>query len=399
MRNMIGDVIKLNVFGTVNNEGMIIGQTMDKTAWIVYKLSQQPLTNIPDDGFMLLNEEIDIRFKNHYLDKSRLTIVDKYRVIKTNAINEWEFTPKENNGLLLEGDYVSFVVWVLEKGIAIPVPTTGIIVKKEDATNYTVKILTGYYSNWGIDASLPNDHGYYTICSDEVVVMGNFYDFADILDKEYPKEGKIGAIVYDKYKCQYGTILSELDKDYSALVAFPLPNGRELFSKEKISVQHDELKNEYSNMPCYYWVLQEDLEWIDAGCDFMFNKVKIQMDKFKLDLEAITHPSFRELDEEMKVMGIDINKDQLLKEIEEEKNYSLYDDILPSLAYELTEKEKEEIDKIYHNKPYTIVILKSGVKGITKCQDCDTYDYNIGLYIAFCRAKMEEYRRKIRMLD
>lgn len=171
-------------------------------------------------------------------------------------------------------------------------------------------------------------------------------------------KGRSATIMYID-TCGSGGYLIKYDETYSNMC-------RKLFYSERNKLDAKHIEDDH----LYYWVPEGGL----VPC--------ISPAKAKVNLSIAM--------EEVKRLAKTTNG--------EEDAIADIDKIVVDAMVELTPEEKEEIDKVYYNNPYTIVILKSGVKGITKCLECDTYDRNQGLYIAYCRAKMEEYRLKIRRL-
>lgn len=171
-------------------------------------------------------------------------------------------------------------------------------------------------------------------------------------------KGRSATIMYID-TCGSGGYLIKYDETYSNMC-------RKLFYSERNKLDAKHIEDDH----LYYWVPEGDL----VPC--------ISPVKAKVNLSIAM--------EEVERLAKATNG--------EEDAIADIDKIVVDAMVELTPEEKEEIDKVYYNNPYTIVILKSGVKGITKCLECDTYDRNQGLYIAYCRAKMEEYRLKIRRL-
>jgi len=54
--------------------------------------------------------------------------------------------------------------------------------------------------------------------------------------------------------------------------------------------------------------------------------------------------------------------------------------------------------KIYSSDKYVIVLLADGSKGISKCEESDTFSYKNGLKIAFNRALMEHIKKETKKL-
>jgi hypothetical protein len=54
--------------------------------------------------------------------------------------------------------------------------------------------------------------------------------------------------------------------------------------------------------------------------------------------------------------------------------------------------------KVIYNGNTTIVILEDGSKGISKCLPCDTYDRDKGRDIAYNRATIKSYEKKLKAL-
>lgn len=63
---------------------------------------------------------------------------------------------------------------------------------------------------------------------------------------------------------------------------------------------------------------------------------------------------------------------------------------------EFSNKINSEIKKVIKNGKATIVILSSGVKGVAKCLEEDTYNEETGIRIAYLKAKIKEMTKELK---
>lgn len=59
-------------------------------------------------------------------------------------------------------------------------------------------------------------------------------------------------------------------------------------------------------------------------------------------------------------------------------------------------EEYNEIEKLIRNEPVTVVILKNGIKGISKCLNEDKFSAELGVRIAYLKAKRKEIDKELR---
>lgn len=60
--------------------------------------------------------------------------------------------------------------------------------------------------------------------------------------------------------------------------------------------------------------------------------------------------------------------------------------------------EYENIDKIIRNDNVTVVFLKDGNKGVSRCMDCDVYDFRKGFEIAKLKAEIKSKSKRLKKL-
>lgn len=69
---------------------------------------------------------------------------------------------------------------------------------------------------------------------------------------------------------------------------------------------------------------------------------------------------------------------------------------------EVTEGKFKLLDsfdgKVYSADKYVVVVLSDGSKGISKCEESDTFSYRNGLKIAFYRALAEHIKKETKKL-
>lgn len=68
-----------------------------------------------------------------------------------------------------------------------------------------------------------------------------------------------------------------------------------------------------------------------------------------------------------------------------EKKISMYDSVVD-----------EDVQKVIQNENVTVVILNSGIKGITKCLPTDKYDAETGYRVAYLKAKIKEMTKELK---
>lgn len=85
-------------------------------------------------------------------------------------------------------------------------------------------------------------------------------------------------------------------------------------------------------------------------------------------------------------MGV-FSKSEIDEYFEEyiEKKISVYDSIVD-----------EDVNKVIQNENVTVVILNSGIKGVTKCLPYDKYDSKIGYRVAYLKAKIKEMTKELK---
>jgi hypothetical protein len=54
--------------------------------------------------------------------------------------------------------------------------------------------------------------------------------------------------------------------------------------------------------------------------------------------------------------------------------------------------------KVYSADKYVVVVLADGSKGVSKCEESDTFSYRNGLHIAFNRALVEHIKKETKKL-
>lgn len=59
-------------------------------------------------------------------------------------------------------------------------------------------------------------------------------------------------------------------------------------------------------------------------------------------------------------------------------------------------KTDEDVKRIIYSDRVTVVILNSGVKGISKCIEDDTYNKEIGYRVAYLKAKIKEMNKELK---
>ena len=59
-------------------------------------------------------------------------------------------------------------------------------------------------------------------------------------------------------------------------------------------------------------------------------------------------------------------------------------------------KTDEDVKRIIYSDKVTVVILNSGIKGIAKCLENDTYNKEIGYRVAYLKAKIKEFNKELK---
>lgn len=59
-------------------------------------------------------------------------------------------------------------------------------------------------------------------------------------------------------------------------------------------------------------------------------------------------------------------------------------------------KIDEDVKRVIYSDKATVVILNSGVKGIAKCLENDTYNKEIGYRVAYLKAKIKEMNKELK---
>lgn len=59
-------------------------------------------------------------------------------------------------------------------------------------------------------------------------------------------------------------------------------------------------------------------------------------------------------------------------------------------------KTDEDVKRVIYSDKVTVVILNSGIKGITKCLEEDEYDKKVGYRIAYLKAKIKEMNKELK---
>ncbi len=59
-------------------------------------------------------------------------------------------------------------------------------------------------------------------------------------------------------------------------------------------------------------------------------------------------------------------------------------------------KADEDVKRIIYSDKVTVVILNSGIKGIAKCLENDTYNKEIGYRVAYLKAKIKEFNKELK---
>nr|DAX85836.1 MAG TPA: hypothetical protein [Caudoviricetes sp.] len=59
-------------------------------------------------------------------------------------------------------------------------------------------------------------------------------------------------------------------------------------------------------------------------------------------------------------------------------------------------KTDEDVKRIIYSDKVTVVILNSGIKGVAKCLENDTYNKEIGYRVAYLKAKIKEFNKELK---
>lgn len=59
-------------------------------------------------------------------------------------------------------------------------------------------------------------------------------------------------------------------------------------------------------------------------------------------------------------------------------------------------KTDEDVKRIIYSDKVTVVILNSGIKGIAKCLENDTYNKETGYRVAYLKAKIKEFNKELK---
>lgn len=59
-------------------------------------------------------------------------------------------------------------------------------------------------------------------------------------------------------------------------------------------------------------------------------------------------------------------------------------------------KHDDDVQRVIYSNNATIVILKSGVKGISKCLVSDVYNEEVGYRVAYLKAKIKEMNKELK---
>lgn len=59
-------------------------------------------------------------------------------------------------------------------------------------------------------------------------------------------------------------------------------------------------------------------------------------------------------------------------------------------------KTDEDVKRVIYSDKVTVVILNSGVKGIAKCLEEDTYNKETGYRVAYLKAKIKEMNKELK---
>lgn len=59
-------------------------------------------------------------------------------------------------------------------------------------------------------------------------------------------------------------------------------------------------------------------------------------------------------------------------------------------------KQDNDVQRVIYSNNVTVVILKSGVKGISKCLEGDVYNEEVGYRVAYLKAKIKEMSKELK---
>lgn len=59
-------------------------------------------------------------------------------------------------------------------------------------------------------------------------------------------------------------------------------------------------------------------------------------------------------------------------------------------------KQDNDVQRVIYSNNVTVVILKSGIKGISKCLEGDVYNEEVGYRVAYLKAKIKEMNKELR---
>lgn len=59
-------------------------------------------------------------------------------------------------------------------------------------------------------------------------------------------------------------------------------------------------------------------------------------------------------------------------------------------------KQDNDVQRVIYSNNVTVVILKSGIKGISKCLEGDVYNEEVGYRVAYLKAKIKEMNKELK---
>lgn len=59
-------------------------------------------------------------------------------------------------------------------------------------------------------------------------------------------------------------------------------------------------------------------------------------------------------------------------------------------------KQDNDVQRVIYSNSVTVVILKSGIKGISKCLEGDVYNEEVGYRVAYLKAKIKEMKKELK---
>ena len=59
-------------------------------------------------------------------------------------------------------------------------------------------------------------------------------------------------------------------------------------------------------------------------------------------------------------------------------------------------KQDNDVQRVIYSNNLTVVILKSGIKGISKCLEGDVYNEEVGYRVAYLKAKIKEMNKELK---